>query len=184
MSDSFSLSFFSFSYLFGLFGARFSIIIQTFSAMSLLCLVHTQGSPDSFALFALLGVHVSAFLLSFTSFSSHSAGSAFCSVQHFSFSFLLSHHCLCFYTLCSLSFFLLCYSTSSSPLSHYSLSLFVLFCFFTYDQLHYHRSTIQTSTPLFTARYHVCYCFSAFGIDIDRKKVLHLLLIPRFIFCD
>jgi hypothetical protein len=39
-----------------------------------------------------------------------------------------------------------------------ALSLFSVF-FFTYDQLHYHGSTTQTSTPLFTARYHVCYCF-------------------------
>lgn len=65
--DSF-LFLFSFSHLFGLFGARLSIIIQTFSALSLLSLVHTQGSPDSFALLALLGIHVTALLISFISF--------------------------------------------------------------------------------------------------------------------
>jgi hypothetical protein len=68
------------------------------SKLSLLSLVHTHSSPDSFALLTLLGVHVSALLLSFTSFFplfSHSAGSSFCSVEHFSFllvSSLLSHH--------------------------------------------------------------------------------------------
>jgi hypothetical protein len=56
--------FFSFSHLFGL-------LVHVFlssSRLSLLSLVHTHGSPDSFALLALLGVPVSALLLSFTSF--------------------------------------------------------------------------------------------------------------------
>jgi hypothetical protein len=157
--------FFSFSHLFGL-------LVHVFlssSRLSLLSLVHTHGSPDSFALLALPGVHVSALLLSFTSFPffSHSAGSSFCSVEHFFFLLVSSR---------------LVSSLSSLPLSLYfvlafflpvmlryviiaivSICLSALFVFclfvFTYDQLHYHGSTTQTSTPLFTARYHVCYCF-------------------------
>jgi hypothetical protein len=174
VSDSFLPLFFSFSHLFGIFGARLSIIIQTFSAISaisLLSLVHIQSSPDSFALLALLGVHVAALLLSFTSFfrpirlARHFVPYSIFLFLLVSFRFassLLSHHCLCSYTCARFLSSLLCYGTSSSPLSvleYMSLCSLFVFLFFTYDQLHYHGSTIQTSAPLFTARYHVCYCF-------------------------
>lgn len=72
-------------------------------------------------------------------FPSHSAGSSFYSVQHFSFSSrlvsfrLFSDIVAPFLILCSLSFFLLCYGMSSSPLS-VSVSLlslcFLFVCFY------------------------------------------------------
>jgi len=147
------------------------------SRLSLLSLVHTQGSPDSFAL---LGVHVSALLLSIPFFSplfSHSSGSSFCSVQHFPFSSLLSRHCPSSYTLCSLSFFLLCYGTSSSPssVSVSLLSLYFLFFFFFYLR----STTPQLSrvddsdiNPTVHCTIPMYVIVSAFGIHIDRKRVL------------
>ena len=68
------VTFFFFSHLFGLLGARLSIIILTFSVISYIRKV-------LLTLFALLGVHVFALLLSsctFFSLFSHLAGSLLC----------------------------------------------------------------------------------------------------------
>jgi hypothetical protein len=123
------------------------------SRLSLLSLVHTQGTPDSFALLALLGVHVSALLLSFSSFFplfSHSLGTSFVLFSSFLFPLVSSltslRSFLCFAFVFFLSVMFTCYGTSPSPLS-VSASLLSL-CFFllrsTTVHCNYHGSMILT----------------------------------------
>lgn len=174
------------------FGARLSII-----RLCLLSLVHTQGSPDSFAFLALLGVHISALLLSFI--SSFPLSPSIWLARHF---VLYIRHFSCFVPfrvalfrvvfslvssrifsrviavflnpLCSLSSFLLCYGTSSSPLS-VSVSLLSL-CFLC---LFYLRSTTLSRGQRFKHQCHysphdtMYVIVSEFGIHIDRKRILH-----------
>ena len=98
---------------------------------------------------------------------------------------LLSCHCLCFNTLCSFSFFRLCYGTSASPSSVSVSPLSLCFPFFLLT-INYTITGRPFRHQRHCSLHDTMYVIvSVFGIDIDRKRVLHhSLLVPRFIFCD
>ncbi|KAI0278427.1 hypothetical protein BGY98DRAFT_541290 [Russula aff. rugulosa BPL654] len=173
-----------------LFGLLVHVLLSL-SRLSLLSVVYTHGSSDSFAL---LGVHASALLLSSTSFFSSPIWLPRHFVLHFSFLFvssrlcssLLPHYCPCFLYFV-LAFFLpvvlryIIIAIVSICLSAFSLFSLVFLPTINYTatitarRFRYQRHTINL--------YALYVIVSAFGIHTDGKRVLHnLLLTPGFIF--